>query len=237
MDNTLQHIAVIMDGNGRWAKKQHKIRTFGHKKGVEQVREIAIHASELGIKCLTLYAFSTENWKRPKKEVNYIMSLPKVFFSKYLKELMENNIRVMMIGDEGRIPEEAMSIFRQAIKETSGNTGMILNFAVNYGGRDEIVRAAKAYAEDYKEGKVTDLDEESFASYLYTGGLPEVDLLIRTSHELRLSNFLLYQLAYSEMIFTETLWPDFTPEELDRCIEEYGRRKRKFGGVDETESD
>ena len=231
-----KHIAIIMDGNGRWARRQNKLRTFGHKQGVEQVREVAIHASELGIQCLTLYAFSTENWKRPASEVNYIMSLPKIFFRSYLKELMDNNIRVMMIGDENRIPEEALGIFREAIRTTSKNTGMILNFAVNYGGRDEIVRAARRYAEDYKEGRAGELDETSFMDYLDTKGLPEVDLLIRTSNEIRLSNFLLYQLAYSEMIFTETLWPDFTPEELDKCIEEYHHRKRNFGGIDETES-
>ena len=233
--NTLQHVAIIMDGNGRWAKKQGKSRTAGHKKGVETVRDIAIHASESGISCLTLYAFSTENWKRPEKEVNYIMSLPKVFFAKYLEELMANNIRVTMIGEEKRIPKEALGIFKQAIRKTRRNTGMTLNFAVNYGGRDEIVRAARSLAKDYKSGLISRIDENVFESYLDTSGLPEIDLLIRTSNELRLSNFLLYQLAYSEMIFTETLWPDFTAEEFDRCIEEYQRRKRNFGGIDETE--
>ncbi len=236
MDN-LKHVAMIMDGNGRWAKKQNKMRTAGHKEGVRRVRDIAIHASELGIECLTLYAFSTENWKRPEQEVNYIMSLPKVFFRSYLKELMQNNIRVRMIGEEERIPPEALSIFRKSIEETKNNTGMILNFAVNYGGRDEIVQAAKRYAEDVKEGRADDLDEESFKQYLFTKDLPEIDLLIRTSKELRISNFLLYQLAYSEMIFTDVLWPDFKAEEFDKCLEEYRSRKRRFGGIeDETES-
>lgn len=234
--NSLNHIAIIMDGNGRWAKQRNLPRTMGHKKGVEKVREIAIYANQLGIKCLTLYAFSTENWKRPEKEVNYLMSLPKVFFKSYLKELMKNNIKVKMIGDFRKIPEEAKTIFKAAIKETSKNTGMVLNFALNYGGQDEIVKACKKYAKDYKDGKVKSLDEESFKDYLYTKDLPDVDLMIRTSNEQRISNFLLYQLAYSEFIFTDTYWPDFSKEDLDRCIEEYNHRTRRFGGLNETKN-
>lgn len=229
--NELKHIAIIMDGNGRWAKKRNLPRSFGHKQGVENVREIAIYANKLGIKALTLYAFSTENWKRPIEEVNYLMSLPKVFFNAYLNELMANNIKVTMIGNLDRIPEEASNIFASAIAKTSANTGMVLNFALNYGGRDEIVRAAKAYAEDYKQGRVSDLNEETFKSYLMTAGLDEVDLMIRTSNECRISNFLLYQLAYSEFIFLEKNWPDFTTQDLDKCIEEYSHRKRNFGGM------
>ena len=202
--NTLNHLAIIMDGNGRWAKQNKLPRTAGHYKGVEVLRNITIYANRLGIKCLTVYAFSTENWKRSADEVNYIMSLPKI------------------IDD--------------AINTTRNNTGLILNFAFNYGARDEIVRAAKAYAKDYKDGKVSDLDEEGFASYLYTKDLPEVDLLIRTGSEMRLSNFLLYQLAYSEFVVIDTLWPDFNNEVLDSCIKEYQSRKRNFGGRDETKS-
>ncbi len=235
--NTLNHIAIIMDGNGRWAKKRNLPRTMGHKKGVEKVREIAIYANKLGIKCLTLYAFSTENWKRPEGEVNYLMSLPKIFFSSYLKELMENNIKIEMIGELDRIPNEAKQIFIDSIEKTKNNTGMILNFALNYGGQDEIVRACKKYSEDYKNGLVSDLDEESFKNYLYTKDLPEVDLMIRTSKEQRISNFLLYQLAYSEFIFVDTLWPDFSCQDLDDCIKEYNTRTRRFGGViNETEN-
>ena len=234
--NSLNHLAIIMDGNGRWAKKNKLPRTAGHYKGVEVIRDITIHANKLGIKCLTVYAFSTENWKRSEEEVSYIMSLPKVFVDSYLKELMENNVRLMMIGEKERLPKETRDILEYAINETRNNTGLILNFAVNYGGRDEIVRAAKKYAEDYKNGLVDDLDEESFKNYLYTKDLPEVDLLIRTSYELRISNYLLYQIAYSEFIFTPVLWPDFSPEELDKCIEEYESRKRNFGGRDETKS-
>lgn len=234
--NTLNHLAIIMDGNGRWAKQNKLPRTAGHYKGVEVLRNITIYANRLGIKCLTVYAFSTENWKRSADEVNYIMSLPKIFFASYIKELMENNVRVMIIGDRERIPAETMRVIDDAIKTTRNNTGLILNFAFNYGARDEIVRAAKAYAKDYKDGKVSDLDEEGFASYLYTKDLPEVDLLIRTGSEMRLSNFLLYQLAYSEFVVIDTLWPDFNNEVLDSCIKEYQSRKRNFGGRDETKS-
>ena len=234
--NTLNHLPIIMDGNGRWAKQNKLPRTAGHYKGVEVLRNITIYANRLGIKCLTVYAFSTENWKRSAAEVNYIMSLPKIFFASYIKELMENNVRVMIIGDRERIPAETMRVIDDAINTTRNNTGLILNFAFNYGARDEIVRAAKAYAKDYKDGKVNDLDEEGFASYLYPKDLPEVDFLIRTGSEMRLSNFLLYQLAYSEFVVIDTLWPDFNNEVLDSCIEEYQSRKRNFGGRDETKS-
>lgn len=232
----IKHIAIIMDGNGRWAKRQLLPRTFGHKKGVEKVREIAIYANDLGIECLTLYAFSTENWRRPAEEVNYLMSLPKIFFSSYMKEIMANNIKIQMIGSLEGVPAEARKIFTDAIEESKNNTGMILNFAMNYGGRAEIVKAAQQYAIDYSNGSAGPLDEELFANYLMTKDLPEVDLLIRTSHELRLSNFLLYQLAYSEMVFTDTLWPDFTTDDLDDCIDQFYHRGRRFGGLNETEN-
>lgn len=234
--NNLNHLAIIMDGNGRWAKQNKLPRSAGHYKGVEVLRNITIYANKLGIKCLTVYAFSTENWKRSLEEVNYIMSLPKIFFSKYIKELMDNNVRIMIIGDRDKIPSETMKVIDEAIETTSKNTGLILNFAFNYGSRDEIVKACKKYALDYKEGLVDDLDEETFSNYLYTKDLPEVDLLIRTGNEMRLSNFLLYQLAYSEFVVIDTLWPDFNNDVLDKCIEEYNSRKRNFGGRDETKN-
>lgn len=234
--NTLNHVAIIMDGNGRWAKNKGLPRTMGHKKGVEKVREIAIYANKLGLKCLTLYAFSTENWKRPTKEVNYLMSLPKVFFKAYLKELMENNIKIKMIGEMDKIPLEAKNIFKEAIKKTSKNTGMILNFALNYGGQQEIVRACKAYAKDYKAGKIKTLNEKSFNNYLYTKDLPDIDLMIRTSNEERISNFLLYQIAYSELIFMDVYWPDFKTSDFDEAIEIYLKRNRRFGGINEEKS-
>ena len=234
--NDLNHLAIIMDGNGRWAKLNKLPRTAGHYKGVEVLRNITIYANKLGIKCLTVYAFSTENWKRSIEEVSYIMSLPKVFFASYIKELMENNVRIMIIGDRDKIPAETMKVIDDAIETTKNNTGLILNFAFNYGSRDEIVKACKQYAIDYKDNKINDLDEETFSKYLYTKDLPEVDLLIRTGSQMRLSNFLLYQLAYSEFVVIDTLWPDFNNDVLDKCIEEYKSRKRNFGGRDETES-
>ena len=230
-----EHIAIIMDGNGRWAKAKGKVRTEGHYQGVKNVRDIAIYANELGVKCLTLYAFSTENWKRPEAEVSYIMALPKVFFESYLKELMDKNIKVSMIGVMDRIPEGARNIFLDAISKTKNNTGMVLNFAVNYGSRDEIVRAIRTYAEDVLSGKrENDLNELEFNDYLMTKGLPEIDLLIRTSGEERISNFLLYQIAYSEFVFTDVLWPDFNGEELDKCIDNYNHRNRRYGGLNES---
>ena len=234
--NTLNHLAIIMDGNGRWAKLNKLPRTAVHSKGAEVLSNITISANRLGIKCLTVYAFSTENWKRSMEEVSYIMSLPKIFFASYIKELMDNNVRIMIIGDRERIPAETMKVIDDAIETTKNNTGLILNFAFNYGARDEIVRAARQYAKDYKDGKVCDIDEEGFAWYLYTKDLPEVDLLIRTGSEMRLSNFLLYQLAYSEFVVIDTLWPDFDNDTLDQCIKEYQSRKRNFGGRDETKS-
>ena len=234
--NSLNHLAIIMDGNGRWAKINKLPRTAGHYKGVEVLRNITIYANKLGIKCLTVYAFSTENWKRSKEEVSYIMSLPKIFFASYIKELMDNNVKVMIIGDRDKIPAETLKVIDDAIETTKNNTGLILNFAFNYGGRDEIVKAAKQYALDYKNGKVVDINEDDFSKYLYTKDLPEVDLLIRTGSEVRVSNFLLWQIAYSEFVVIDTLWPDFNNEVLDKCIAEYNSRKRNFGGRDETKN-
>lgn len=234
--NSLNHLAIIMDGNGRWAKINKLPRTAGHYKGVEVLRNITIYANKLGIKCLTVYAFSTENWKRSKEEVSYIMSLPKIFFASYIKELMDNNVKVMIIGDRNKIPAETLKVIDDAIETTKNNTGLILNFAFNYGGRDEIVKAAKQYALDYKDGKVVDINEDDFSKYLYTKDLPEVDLLIRTGSEMRVSNFLLWQIAYSEFVVIDTLWPDFNNEVLDKCIAEYNGRKRNFGGRDEAKN-
>ena len=234
--NDLKHLAIIMDGNGRWAKKNKLPRTAGHYKGVEVLRNLTIYANKLGIKCLTVYAFSTENWKRSQEEVSYIMSLPKIFFASYIKELMENNVKVMIIGERDLIPDETMSVINDAIETTKNNTGLILNFAFNYGGRDEIVSAANRYAKDFASGKVSSLDENTFSSYLFTSGLPEVDLIIRTASEQRLSNFLLWQCAYAEFIFVDELWPEFSNEVLDRCIKEFNSRKRNFGGRDETKN-
>ncbi|MEJ8735833.1 isoprenyl transferase [Erysipelotrichaceae bacterium HCN-30851] len=227
-----QHIAVIMDGNGRWAKKRGLPRTAGHKQGAENIRKIAIACNDLGVKALTCYAFSTENWKRPEDEVDYLCKLPKLFFNRYLAELKKNNIRVTFLGEIERFPLETQNVITTAVSETQDNTGLILCLAVNYGGRREITLAARKYAQDVMDGKIDNtIEEDAFGSYMMTQGLPELDLMIRTSGELRISNFLLWQLAYAELIFTPVAWPDFDAEELNKAIDEYNHRNRRFGGL------
>lgn len=229
---TLQHIAIVMDGNGRWAKKKQEKRTFGHYHGSENIRNIALAANDLGVKVLTLYAFSTENWKRPLEEVNYLMMLPSVFIDRYLKELMDNDIRITAIGDLSELPEDTQRVLNRAIEKTADNQAMVLNFAMNYGSQAEIVRAANRYAEDRVTGTVTDsLDIDVFNQYLYTASFPPVDLMIRTGGEKRLSNFLLWQNAYAEFIFLDIAWPDFTKEVLQECFVEFNNRQRRFGDV------
>ncbi len=227
-----QHIAVIMDGNGRWAKKRGLPRTAGHKQGAENIRKIAIACNDLGVKALTCYAFSTENWKRPEDEVDYLCKLPKLFFNRYLAELKKNNIRVTFLGEIERFPLETQNVITTAVSETQDNTGLILCLAVNYGGRREITLAARKYAQDVMDGIIDNtIEEDAFSSYMMTHGLPELDLMIRTSGELRISNFLLWQLAYAELIFTPVAWPDFDAEELNKAIDEYNHRNRRFGGL------
>lgn len=227
---TLDHIAIIMDGNGRWAKKQSEKRTFGHLKGSENVRNVALAANDLGVKALSLYAFSTENWGRPLEEVNYLMKLPAVFFDRYMDELMQNNIRITSMGDLSALPKKTMTILNRAIEKSKLNSGMVLNFAMNYGSQDEIVRAAKLYADDVVNQHIeNNLTPEMFESYLYTNHLPSVDLMIRTGGELRLSNFMLWQNAYSEFIFLDCAWPEFDRDKLIECVNEYHHRQRRFG--------
>ncbi|MDD6468079.1 MAG: isoprenyl transferase [Erysipelotrichaceae bacterium] len=233
MERCPKHIAIIMDGNGRWAKKQGKPRTAGHYKGSENVREIAICANRLGVEVLTLYAFSTENWIRPQEEVNYLMKLPAVFFERYLKELMENNIRVSMIGEIDAFPLDTRNVLLSAIERTRNNTGMVLNFAMNYGSRREITLACREIAEEVKSGikQIDDINEDDISKHLMTAIYPDVDFMIRTSGECRLSNFLLWQLAYAEFYFTDVAWPDFTPDEFKKAIEVYNNRHRRYGGL------
>lgn len=227
-----KHIAIIMDGNGRWAKKRGLPRTAGHKQGAETIRKIAIACNGRGVKALTVYAFSTENWRRPEDEVDYLCKLPKFFFNRYMAELKKKNIQVRFLGEIDRFPEETRQVIVTAVEQTKMNTGLILCLAVNYGGRREITLAAQAYAKDVLAGKAdTNIDEEAFGQYMMTAQMPEVDLMIRTSGELRLSNFLLWQNAYSEFIFTPVAWPDFDEGELDQAIDEFTARGRRFGGV------
>lgn len=231
MQNELKHLAIIMDGNGRWAKAQGKERSFGHRKGAENMKKLAIRASKLNIKVLTLYAFSTENWSRSEQEVNYLMKLPGLFFDAYMKEIQKANIKVEFIGFIDKLPKKTQQVVQKSKEDTKNNTGMILNLAVNYGSQQEIIAGVKKYADDYASGKRdNDLTVEGFSNYLMTKDYPPVDLLIRTSGEYRLSNFLLYQLSYSEMYFIKIPFPEFNPDELEKAILDYSQRHRRYGG-------
>ena len=227
-----RHVAIIMDGNGRWAKAHRFSVSRGHRQGTETLREIIRHTDDLGIEALSLYAFSTENWRRPPEEVAALMQLILDFFASEIDELDAKNVRILILGDKEGLPEKQRQTLREAEARTAGNTGLRLNIAVNYGSRAELARAARDIAAEAAAGRLRpeEIGEETLARYLYTAGQPEVDLLIRTSGEMRLSNFLLYQLAYAEMIFPTVLWPDFTVEEYDRCLRAFADRDRRYGG-------
>lgn len=226
--NIPKHIAIIMDGNGRWAKKRGLPRLYGHHAGMKSVREVVRVASDMGVGVLTLYAFSTENWNRPKSEIKGLFYLLKLFIKKELGRLHKNNVKVNIIGRLSELPIDIVKLVKEATEKTSKNTGMILNIALNYGGRQEIIDAVN---EIITEGNYKKVDEKIFEKYLYTTGLPCPDLVIRTSGENRISNFLLWQSAYSEFYITETLWPDFKKKNLMEAISEYQKRNRRFGGV------
>lgn len=225
------HVAVIMDGNGRWAQSQGKERIFGHKNGVNSVRETLKAASNLGIKALTLYAFSTENWNRPKTEVDMLMKLLSSALKKELKTFQKNNIRLNAIGNISTLPEKAIIDLNEVIEKTKNNNQFILTLALSYGSREEIVKAVQNISKKVvnNELKIEEINENIINNHLYTFSLPEVDLVIRTSGEKRISNFLLWQIAYSEFYFTETLWPDFKQDDFYRAIIEYQKRERRFG--------
>ena len=230
MLNTPQTVAIIMDGNGRWAKKQNLPRTAGHKKGADRVRDIALEAKRLGIQKLILYAFSTENWKRPEDEVSYLCILPGLFFNKFIQELMDNNIRVTFAGELEKFPENTKAVIRKAVNQTAVNTGMELCLAINYGSQRELVLAMQNYANQVASGqRENDIQEQEVNELLFVQ--ENVDLMIRTSGECRISNFLLWQIAYAELIFTPTPWPDFDEQALQQCIAEYQNRDRRFGGL------
>ena len=228
-----RHIAIIMDGNGRWAKKRLLPRTAGHKAGAEVFRTIANYCRTLGVKYLTVYAFSTENWKRSPEEVSGIMKLMGKYLTEVLQDMEKNRIRIRMFGDLTRLSPQLQQLCRQAQERSSVYDEVQVNICVNYGGRDEIVRASRAFAQDVANGlrQPEELTEELLASYLYSADVPDPELIIRPSGEKRTSNFLLWQSAYSEYVFMNVLWPDFTPQDLDLAIEEYHRRNRRFGGV------
>ena len=228
-----EHVALILDGNGRWAKKRGLPRTAGHKQGCVTVEQTVEDAARLGIKYLTVYGFSTENWKRSVEEVGALMQLFRYYLKRLLKIAKANNVRVKMIGDRTRFDRDIVEGIDTLERETKDNTGMTFVIAVNYGGRDEITRAVRRMMEDGKAGRLDSglVTEQVVSSYLDTAGIPDPDLLIRTSGEIRLSNYLLWQLAYSEIVVTDCLWPDFNKEELLKAIAQYNKRERRFGGV------
>lgn len=232
-NNIPEHIAIIMDGNGRWAKKRNLPRTMGHKAGVETIRRVVKEADKLGIKHMTLYAFSTENWKRPKDEVTALMKLLVQYLKTEVSELHKNGVVLRVIGEIDKLPKECEKQILEAIELTKNNKGLILNIAFNYGGRDEIVRAIKLIAEECKEDKIDidEINEQLVNKYLYTKDSPDPDLIIRPSGEQRLSNFLLWQCAYSEFWYSNVCWPDFSENDLHRAIYDYQNRDRRFGGV------
>lgn len=234
--NELKHIAFIMDGNGRWAKARHLPRHLGHKAGCDRVTEIYEECYAMGIKAMSLYAFSTENWNRPKDEIRHLFSYLEIFFKKEIKRMIKDGTRILASGDLSRLPVKTQKVVYDAIERTKDGKNFTFNICLNYGGKAEIVRAAKLFAEDVQKGKdINSLTEEEFEKYLYTNDLPPVDLLVRTSGEQRISNYMLWQLAYSEFIFTPTPWPDFTREELHKCIVEFNSRNRRYGEIKEDE--
>ncbi|MDV3309812.1 MAG: isoprenyl transferase [Cyclobacteriaceae bacterium] len=230
-----RHIAVIMDGNGRWAKRKGAMRIFGHKNAVQAVREVTEACGELGVKYLTLYAFSTENWSRPKEEVEGLMELLVSTLKQEIDRLMENQVRLITVGELSDLPPECQANLQWAIEQTRNNTGLTLNIALSYSGRWEIIQAVKSLVKDVQSGKIDekDISDRVFENYLQAPGIPDPELLIRTSGEMRVSNFLLWQIAYTELYITPTLWPDFRKEHLYEAVWSYQQRERRFGKTSE----
>lgn len=229
----IKHIAFIMDGNGRWAKERNRPRTFGHQEGFKRLFEIAEICSYKQIEVMSIYAFSTENWNRPKREVTFLFNTLEKRFNIELKKMMRLNMKLRIMGDLSKLPESTVKVIEEGIQKTKANTGLILNVCLNYGGRDEITRATKKIATDLENAKIKkeDITQDLIASYLDSEGLPEVDLLIRTSGEMRLSNFMLWQLSYAEFLFPKTYWPAFNGFELEQALVEFAKRTRRFGGL------
>ncbi len=230
-ENIPHHIAIIMDGNGRWASKRALPRSAGHKVGADNFRTIARYASNIGVKVLTLYAFSTENWNRPKEEVSALMKLFKQYLEEALEDFLDENMKVRFLGDISAFSEDLRVLIDKVHDLSKDKTGMTLNLAMNYGGRDEIIKAAKEIHLRKISGEDIDFDEETFSKFLYTKGEPDPDLIIRPSGEQRISNFMLWQCAYSEFVYFDILWPDFKPEDLLKAIDIFNRRNRRFGGT------
>ncbi|MEE0203986.1 MAG: isoprenyl transferase [Oscillospiraceae bacterium] len=230
-NNLPRHIAIILDGNGRWAQKRGLPRTAGHAAGAETFRKIATYCKEIGLEYLTVYAFSTENWKRPQQEVDTIMSLLEKYLYEAIDQMEKDRVKMAFFGDTTVLSPKLQELIARTRDISKHYEGCQVNICLNYGGRDEILRGIRKYAEEYKNGTAEELTEESFNRYLFSAGIPDPDLLIRPGGELRLSNFLMWQSAYSELYFTDTLWPDFTPEDINRAIAVYQHRDRRYGGI------
>ena len=232
-NNIPKHVAIIMDGNGRWAKERGLPRNAGHRRGIERIKGIVNAARELGIKAVTFFAFSTENWNRPKEEIDMLMRSLNKFLDRQIDELNKNNVRFKVIGKEKPLPEYILAKIKKTEDITEGNTGVTMVLALNYGAKQEIVDAVKKFTNSVLKGEasVDDLDMELFSRYLYTAGLPDPDLLIRTSGEMRISNFLLWQLSYAELYFSKKYWPDFKRSDFEKAIEDYQKRERRFGTI------
>lgn len=231
-ENFPKHIAIIMDGNRRWARGKNMPVKLGHKAGADNLKEIAKYANKIGLKYLTVYAFSTENWKRSEEEVSGLMFLLKTYLDDFLKEVDTKNIKLRVIGDITKLSEGIQDSIKKCIEKTKNNTGLVLNIAFNYGGRAELVKATREIALDVKNGKISeeDINEELISNHLYTSNQPDPDLVIRTSGEMRISGFLIWQISYTEFLFVDKYWPEFSTEDLDKAIEEYKKRNRKYGG-------
>ncbi|MFB4158733.1 isoprenyl transferase [Geomicrobium sp. JSM 1781026] len=228
-----KHVAIVMDGNGRWATRQGLPRNIGHREGMKKIHEVAKAADDVGVEILTLFAFSTENWGRPKNEVDFILRLPQRFLSSELPKLQKNNVCVKIIGSANELPVHTQVAVNRAAEETKHNTGIVLNLALNYGGRAEITQAVRKLCEDVEQGKkqANDITEQHIEDYLFTSEIPDPDLFIRTSGELRLSNFMLWQMAYSEFVFTDVLWPEFSRQDFFEAVDIYQKRKRRYGSI------
>ena len=231
--NIPAHVAIILDGNGRWAREKGMPRNYGHMQGAKAVEDILVDARDMGIKYLTVYAFSTENWNRPEAEVSALMTILRNYLKTSIKKSMKNNVRCRVIGERSKLSEDIQAAIEKLETTTAGNTGLTFTIAINYGSRDEITRAVRKIAKECRDGKIDpeQITQETIASHLDTAGIPDPDLLIRTSGEQRLSNYLMWQLAYTEFYFTPVMWPDFNKEELLKAVEAYGNRTRKFGGL------
>lgn len=232
-DKLPRHIAIIMDGNGRWAKRRFMPRTLGHRAGMSSLKQTVKTCAELGISYLTVFAFSTENWKRPQDEISYLMGLLVEYIDKEIDELHQNHIHLQVLGDYRSLPVDSVQAIDLALQKTAANQGMVFNIAINYGARDEIIKAVQHLGALIKQGQLEpeDIDEYCFSQALYTKGLPDPDLLIRTAGEIRVSNFLLWQIAYTELWFSSLMWPEFNQEELLKAIWEFQQRDRRFGGL------